>query len=288
MAGLYPDVPDHRMALDQDGSAAFNLNGTLSTTTQLTAGQITAFNDETAGNVQYSASDGFQYICVIFPELRDITNVYVAVNTGNQAGGATSCSVEKSTDTTNGINGTWAQIKASYGPPVNIDTTWRTAIQPVSSSLATRAIRIKVSVSFAHLFLDTFHIYGTISSGQNPDRLALWDPASDVQVGAAYFDWGNALRGTTADRTFRIKNLSATLSANTITCSVDALSDTIPTVVGQHTLSADAVTFAATASAGTLAPGTISGVMTLRRTTSSTAVLSLWAIRVHAAAASWS
>jgi len=223
----------------------------------------------------------------MFPELRDVTNWY-ATGAG-QAFGTTwqGLWVDSSVDTTNGLNGTWVNRYAnpagwySAGQPINPGYRFPTA---VAAATGVKAIKFR-----GNLYAwGAIHLYGVITTGQNPDRLALWHPTLDAQVGAAYFDWGSALRGTTADLTFRVKNLSATLSANTITCSVDALTDTAPTVVGQHTLSADAITFAATASAGTLAPSTISGIMTLRRTTASNAALALWALRVNAAAASWS
>lgn len=287
MAGLYPDAPDHRMALDQDGTQMFLINGSNGVTA-LSAGQLASTQDETDAGVGVTPSN--LYAVYIFPELRDITNYYWYMNANG--GDTIHVRMDYSTDTTNGLNGTWTVAVADFTNQglVNVSNSPgnRTTIKPLSM-LGIKAIRIYMTQSWGDvLSLMSFHLYGNITAGQNPDRLALWHPTSDMRVGPAYFDWGDALRGSTADRTFRVKNLSATLSANTITCSVDALTDTTPSVVGQHTVSADGTTFAATASAGTLIPGAISGIMTIRRTTSATAVLSLWAIRVHAVAASWS
>jgi hypothetical protein len=65
------------------------------------------------------------------------------------------------------------------------------------------------------------------------------------------------------------------------------MTDTTPTVVGQHMLSTDGTTFTSTITIPDLAPGAISGVLTLRRTTPSDAVLSVWDLRLSAVAASW-
>ena len=282
MAGLYPDVPDHRMSLDKDGTQMFSIIGGVPA--QLSAANVISVNDETAGGPQLWGQSGSGYFFILFPEKRDVTAYFMqsTYNTDNMT------AAQVSTDTTNGVNGTWTSIATRAFNPT-MTPNYRTQLTSITGAGGIVGMRFLVSSGApSGGFFVSAHVYGTITAGQNPDRLALWHPTLDAQVGAAYFDWGDAQRGSTADRTFRVKNLSPTLSANAVTCSTDALTDTSPTVVSQHTLSADATTFAATASAGTLAPGTISGVMTLRRTISNTATLSLWALRVNAAAASWS
>jgi len=166
---------------------------------------------------------------------------------------------------------------------------YRTVITtPSAVAAGVKAVRFSIHQNGGDdVHIGSVHLYGKTTTGQNPNRLALWHPTLNQPVEAAYFDWGDAGQGTTADRPFRVKNLSATLSANSITCSTDALTDTSPTVLSQHTLS-NGGSFASTASAGTLAAGAISGVLTLRRTLSSSAVMGLWALRVNAVATSWS
>ena len=282
MAGNYPDVPGHRMAIDRDGSSVVYINASNVITT-LTAGQITTVNNENAD--AYSIGPGS--MVVIFPELRDLAGYFMQNNdnTGRGAAGGWT-TIQVSSDTTNGLDGTWTTIASNVlVSQVNTTTPQYRTTLTTSAQNGIKAVKGYTNIAGA---VTTIHLYGSITAGQNPDRLALWHPTLDQQVGGAYFDWGDAKQGTTATRTFRVKNLSATLTANSVQLSLSALSDTSPTTVSQHALSADGVTYAATASAGTLAPGGISGVMTIRRSLSNSATLSLWALRVSAVAASWS
>ncbi len=115
----------------------------------------------------------------------------------------------------------------------------------------------------------------------------MWNPSTDERVGPAHFDWGDAPRSSSADKTFRIKNLSGTLTANDVSVSLNALTDTTPSVPGQHLISYDGGPFQAQVDIGDLGPGAISDVLTLRRVTPDNAVLSLWSFRIFAAADSW-
>lgn len=283
MAGNYPDVPGYRMAIDRDGSTVVFISST-NIITQLTPAQVTASVNE--GTDAYVLSSSGGQLVVIFPELRDLVG-YFMQNNDNTSRGASGGwnSIQVSTDTTNGLDGTWTTIATNVLIGQNNTTVpqYRTGIT-TTSQLGIKAIKGNINTGGN---LTALHLYGSIASGQNPNRLALWHPTLDQQITAAYFDWGDVKQGTSATTTFRVKNLSSTLTANSITLSLSALTDTSPTNVSQHTLSSDGITFSATASAGTLAPGTISGVMSLRRSLSNSAALSLWALRVTAVAGSW-
>jgi hypothetical protein len=126
------------------------------------------------------------------------------------------------------------------------------------------------------------HLYGEPAPGENPNRLALWHPTLDQRVTPAYFDWGNVPRSSSADRLFRVKNVSSTLTASSVRVAMEALTDTTPSVPGQHSISSDGTTFLAQVNIGSLSPGAISGPLTLRRVIPSNAVLSLWSFRVFA------
>jgi hypothetical protein len=286
MAGYYADVPAHRMCYDKDGTVLIHLDAVNAATTP----NAISLNDDTESNWFPPGFLQSGKMVAIFPEKRDLLGVYLRSN-NDYANSTTQPTWATSVDSTNGIDGTWVALTGTSTADDNagqVNPNYRTMITAVSA-LGIVAVRYIYAVNNANnrAWQIAWHMYGNISSGENPNRLSLWHPTSDVAIGAAYFDWGNVGRSSTADRTFRVKNLSATLSANTITCSTDVLADTSPTVAGQHTLS-NGGAFAATASAGTLAAGAISGVMTLRRTIVSNAVSGLWTFRVNASAASWS
>lgn len=282
MAGNYPDVPGHRMALDKDGTAMYYIS-TANAFTAITTANVKSLNDET--NTAYSPGPGT--IAAIFPELRDISGYYFLNNdnTGRAASGGWNA-IEVSPNTTNGFDGTWTAIatNVALGGNSNVNPNYRTNITATSQTNV-RGIR---SYSATGGNVAAFHVYGSPSSGQNPDRLVLWHPTLDQAAGGAYLDWGNVPQNTTADRQFRIKNISSSLTANNITLSLDALSDATPTNVSQHVLSSDGVTFSATLPIGNIAPNTISPVYTLRRVTAANAALSIWALRFNADATSWS
>ena len=293
MAGNYPDVPGHRMAYDLDGTQVYEVSNSANVT-QVSAANLANGNAETGTNLYGFTTNSNRRFAMIFPEKRDVVGVYVQGSFNASTGQSSLYPFESSVDTTNGIDGTWVQVLPGATSAlgylvVGAAGAYRNNITAVSCP-GVKALRFGATTSGsaeAH-YLDIFHVYGSLTAGENPDRLELWHPTLDQRVGAAYFDWGDARRGTSATRTFRVKNLSSTLTANNIVVSLSALTDTTPSNLSQHSLSADGITFGSTASAGTLAPGGISQVLTIKRDTNGSAVLSLWALRIKAAAASWS
>lgn len=287
MAGSYPDAPSYRMPYDRDGSSVVWVDDSSGVITAITA--LAEVNDEDAVEVLMPET-GSGKIAILFPEARDFDAYFVSF--GVQTGVTfTPGALETSADTTNGQDGTWTSLQNPYTAKTDGGATkpaYRNSIQSVTA-LGVTAVRfnIGVSPSSGTARVLALHLYGHPASGENVDRLRLWHPTSDAEVGAAYFDWGDTPQGSSADRTFRVKNNSATLTANAVTVAMDVLLDATPSVPGQHSLSADGVNFGAQASVGNLGPGVISDVVTLRRALQSTASLGLWAFRVFAEADSW-
>lgn len=287
MAGNYPDVPSHRIAYDRDGTAVVHING-AGTITELTTAQKQALNDETISSSFgiLDDNDPDNYIALIFAELRDILGYFVMQNTGS----LTPLSLEKSTDTTNGQDGTWVTVVNPYTSRDDDEASnlYRSAINSISA-LGIKGLRFKMDPSPGSSTdpVNMIHLYGGIASGQT-SYLKFWQPSpTDAEVAGAFFDWGNTPRGSSADKTFRIKNTHGTLTANSITISVEALTDTAPSVPGQFLLSTDGVTFTASINIGNLASGAISGTLYVRRNTASNAVLGVWAARLLAIAGNW-
>jgi hypothetical protein len=247
---------------------------------------MTILNNEDEDSFQIVGTGTSGTLLIVFPELRDL-DAYFLRNLPS-AFSPPPLTIATSVDTTNGIDGTWSTIFSGSGTSGTVKPGYRSGIAS-TTALGIRAIRFTANNGALNNFSpNVLHLYGEPAPGENPNRLALWHPTLDQRVTPAYFDWGNVPRSSSADRTFRVKNLSATLTANTPRVAMESLSDTTPSVVGQHTLSLDGATFLAQVNPGTLAPGAISGVITLRRVTPSNAQLSLWSMRVFAEATSWS
>ena len=286
MAGNYPDVPSWRMAYDRDGTQGFNITPDLATIAQLTSVQMQGLNDENPSTAVYMANG---YIAFLFPELRDLDGVFwVSIS---QVYGGVAASIEVSANTTNGVDGSWAQVRASGPDPGALQPGYRASIIS-TTSFGIRGVRFKVNQSGGSHGFTTIHLYGEPIPGANPNRLEIWHPTLDQRTIPAYFDWGDTPRSSSADKPFRVKNLSGSQTASSVRVAQEMLTDApspAPSVVGQHTLSADGgTTFLPQVNVGTLAPGAISSIVTIRRNTPSNAQLGLWAPRLFAEANSWS
>ena len=292
MAGSYPDVPGLRMAHDRDGTVGFKFNyGTGGSLATLTSGNLVTLNDESSGGVQIWDSGSAEHFAfgLIFPELRGVQGVRMyATGFGNTTGSA----VEWSANTTNGLDGTWTATSGYTDTTVGFSVTGlRTGITTLALT-GVRAIRVRraanATFGASSWNVSTFHVYGSPASGENPNRLRWWHPTLDQEITGPYFDLGDVARGSTNIVTFRIKNQSATLTANSVEIAAEALTDTSPTNVSQHLFSSDGATYVTPLSVGNLAPGAISSVLYMRRDTSASATLSLWWTRFVATATSWS
>lgn len=286
MAGNYPDPPGPRMAYDVDGSVGFYYPESTNVIVQLTAGDLATMNDE--DNDFWDASIfNNQRMGLIFPELRDIVGYFMYFSAGDFG---TAGILDTSTDTTNGYDGTWTTRAAnwvkSFSPAPGYRTSFNTLVVSGIKAIRFQASRIS-SGAFNDFAPSQMHIYGTPNSGAVIDRLVFWDPTTNVALAAAGLDWGNVPRSSSADKTFRVKNVSTTKTAQGIVISPEALSDTSPSVPGQHLFSTDGTTFTASINIGDLAPGATSSVLYVRRVTPSNAVLSAWAFRVKAVATAW-
>lgn len=285
MAGNYPDVPAPRMAYDMDGSTMFMLNPNTNALTLLSGGGLASLNSETGTAAVFGYGSGGYYRGIIFPQLRDVS-AYFINNNGNTyqwSYGAT----QVSTNTTNGIDGTWTTIESNFS--FSTIANYRSAIKTVTGATGIIAIRFYAGAGPGSITNNwgAFHLYGQYSAAG--DRLLMWDPALDQALGGAALDFGDVQQGNIQTKTFRIKNQSATLTANSITIDDQALTDFTPSIPPQYDYSLDGgATYTQTLSIGNLGPGAISSVITVRKSTPNNAALSLHTLRITATASSWS
>ncbi len=281
MAGNYMDAPATRLAYDRDGSVAVTITA-AGAITALGSTDIRALNDEDEGAPAFPSQ---ARLAIVFSEPWDLTSIFVALSGGTP-------SIETSKDTTTGVDGTWTTQVAS-GPSYlrDVRPQYRiasnlTAMISGTTSQGIRGIRLSFGANTT-VSIKALHVYGELSSTATTDRLDFRQVGSDVQVVSTHFDWGNVPRASSADKTFRVKNLSSTKTAHGVQVYPEALTPGVPSVPGMLMLSTDGITFTSSITLGDMAPGDISGTLYVRRVVPNNAQVSVWSARLVADAASW-
>lgn len=281
MAGSYPDVPGRRMAWDADGTVSASVEtdaawtGPLGSVVENDAAQAAELNDEDIVAVAQAFDSVHGWAIFIFPELREVDGISVGADPSGHGFQA----VQTSADTTDGINGTWATAIAdvhSGEAPFEL-TDYRDHIDAMAAT-SRRALRIQRDVVSLQTGarLRWVHIYGEISPGETPDRLLWIDEATGVEFTAA-IDFGDIPRGGSEDVELRLRNNSASLTANNIQYSAEALYESSG---GWYTFTLPGgAVFQATRQIASLAAATTTGLITMRRITPGDEDLSLHAAR---------
>lgn len=286
MAGSYPNVPSRRMAWDADGCVSLYWSATTAAV-ELNASEQVEFNDEDYVKISPWPTLADFYVGVIFPELREIDG-YVFVGDGNGTTSSTAL-VEGSGDTTNGRDGLWSTIAASYSWTKNGDlTSYRTDIQTAAVSNQ-RGIRLnwdswdQTGPSVDEPVL--LHLYGTIATGETPDRLLWVDNATGSEFGLP-IDYGDIPRGSAEDTEVKLRNNSGTLTASSVQVTAEAL---YLASGSWYTFKEAGGSFQATLPlASSIGAGADSPVLTVRRITPDAETLGLHAGRAFASVGSWS
>lgn len=290
MAGLYPDAPSRRMAYDADGTLVFNSDYIDQGLTRITA----PWNEELGGvpaiaNAEDPVTNAWQQggggnqisVGFIFPELREIDGIYGARLGG--AGGGSTWNLYSSGNSTNLGNGTWSTL-VNNGAGIGPLTNYRDDILSLAASNV-RCLDLDSGADGSGYAIRMLHVYGEISPGETPDRLLFIDEGTGLEFTIPE-DWAEVPRGGSEDRTWRIKNNSASLTANTIQYTTEDL------YLGSgawytHTLPGGA-TYQATQQVASLAAATTTGLITTRRITPAGEDIGLHSARTYLNVASWS
>ena len=183
---------------------------------------------------------------------------YCFVSNGN---GSSSTLDEYSLDSTTGIDGTWSTLRAAYtsGTAVTLPD-YRTTIRTAAPlPLSVKAVRHRMPSITGSQRIRTMHYYGYRTAASN--RLELWHPTLDqpLYLTPALGDFGDVPRATGYKIfSFRVKNLSATLTAQTITVVREMMTDGSPTILSLTDLQYNAGGYGTTATVPNLGPGAIS------------------------------
>jgi hypothetical protein len=284
MAGNLPDPPNNRFAYDIDGTVVVTIqSGAI---VGMTQAQINSLGSDTAlygGGVPWNygpigpqnSTEAF-----IFPELRTVTHAFFADTWYSSSGYV---KTEISYDSLNGVDGNWTDIgnqTVFHGTPINPANR-----QNISTLYGLTNIR---GIRFYRYGYDLMAGDNTISQhialyGDRPltgvNRLAIWHPTIDREINGGDLDLGSVVRTGLPSLSYRVKNLSATQTANTISFSVNASN-------GDYTPPFAAM-FTPPGAITSLAAGAISNVVTLTGSIATNAQFALSSVRLVAQAASW-
>lgn len=287
MAGVYPNIPGTRFALDRDGTVA-KVRATSQAWYDVTGSLPNAMTTDSATYIDLPNTVNNDWeLAVAFPEPRDITGLFVEYGVGGMDNGIIS-SFQYSNDTTDGTDGTWntgtlsGMLKSAGG---TMKPYYRSIIGTYALTNI-RGIRLGKTVGDAtstNWRIYALHLYGSLPIA-GVDRLAFWDSAADQALPPAYLDFGDNPQGAVVTRQLRIKNLSGTLTANTINLQANDLANDFSNNV---LLSIDNASFFSSINIGNLAPSTVSSVLYVRRTVPVAETATQRSMRLIVEAASW-
>jgi hypothetical protein len=290
MAGSWPDAPAARVAY-QTGSAGlwWQGAGALQPVPQGQLGGLNSYAADPTGRVVFD--DLSPSVWVLFDVPHDLRGWFLA---GRSSGGQPTVTVATSTDTTSGTDGVW--VTKQTGVAVNADgsaSMQDVFREPTSvSSDQVRGVRFDLTYTGSAPLLSALHVYADVRGEVESQRLQVWAPDADEPAAPALLDWGNARRGSSASRSFRVKNCSASLTARSVIVSTGMVDvdepGTGPPVPTQFLLTVTGQLWRPSMLLGDLAPDSISPNVGIRRVTPSDAALGTFDPFVRAIPAGWS
>lgn len=281
------------MAWDADGTVALSQNPSANTGSpvdpwsNVSAGNRAEMNDEDNVDAVTVGQKNSGWLCLIFPELREIDGIFQASAGGEFTSG--SSKAESSADSTNGFDGTWSVAVASgsfivHGANSVFPTSYRTSITSLAIN-AHRALRTKIRSGIGNTFHRGLHVYGTISPSETPDRLLWLDEDTGLEF-TAPLDYGDVPRGSARDYQVRLRNNSATLTATTIQYTAESLA--FGSAAWYTFTLPGGSTFQSTRQIASLGPEANTGIITVRQVVPDAAPLGAHVARGYTDVTTWS
>lgn len=292
MAGSFADVPAQRLAYDIDGTSVIRRAEASGAVSSLTLTQKQILNNESnADSIVYGVAG---HVIFVFPTSTKIYGYLYDISGDNP--GVLTLGVSYSTNTTNGVDGTWINLTT----PTSVSSaspTYRNSITTLATPVDAKALRFYsknvYSTSDYNVNYKGIHIYGNPNTSLELD---FWHPTLDQAITPAYFDFGDVSVGSSSTKIFRLKNFS-TQAAKNVRVSIDVLTETSPTITSQHLLSTDNTnwysyvdlpeTGGIAIDSVSNAPNNISSLIYLKRNTLSNAQVGLYTGRIVANVGIW-
>jgi hypothetical protein len=276
------EYPFNRFSYDTDATEVYVVNTSSGSYTKLD--DITTASLNGISSDALPASDRSLGVAFLFPEVRAVQAALVWSDGGGtfRARVADYTSLASMAD-----DSSWTDIRTAIcstgGTPV---AACRQNIQGITAD-ASRLFMVDqigaTSVSSGIGFIHLFGEYGTY------DHVEFYDELTDKRISPTAFDFGDVSPGTSVDRLFRVRNASNSFDANDIVISTESVGAVAsPSVDAQYYFSTDGEEFASTVTINELAPGQVSGQITIRQVVPSDAQVDAWGFRVNANVTTWS
>lgn len=263
-----PTIPATRVAYHRDGSAiVYWQDGITSPTTMSVAAmeKLNGVDGLAITNPNPTNSENEFFLVCVFAEPRNLRGVF-ASGTVMQS---YTVSVWTSVDTTDGVDGTWVDsgVTFSANNGVNTEALYLQGIVPVSVD-GVKGVRLRSwqpNYSTSTRYINAFHVYADTPSSSVSDRIQFWHPTLDQPLSQDEAVLDPLGRGSSSPvKSFRLKNVSPTLTAAPIDLSFETLNDTSPSLTSVMELSDDDVTYGTTVQVASLGPLALSPVLYYR------------------------
>jgi len=260
----YTALPDRRMPYDNDGSVVCQGTTTSGITEWCSNAVLLTFQGTSFVDNGAAQSNTNTATWAFFPETREVTGHYYwgEDNFSPQTNKHFVNPIQGSTDSLNGLDGTWETASLPSGQASYVDDySWRSGIKPISFTGPKRVVRFVWTNTGGGRpkWTGLLHIYGEKAAGQTPDDVIYinHDDTPGVEYTACE-DFGDQPLGTTVVRQFRVKNTSASKTANTINIQCND---------ADFAISSDGTNWVTTINIASLAAGAESATMYVRCTT---------------------
>lgn len=248
--------PARRIPYDANGAQVYyrfplDADPSLRDMEALHPGSVVELNDEDNSDITGVPWNNLRnQIVILLPEKWDLEAYFVALDDISGTSGHT---VEVSTNTTTGLDGTWTP----HGSPTIVTGTHDNYRDPTLWSQAgIKGFRVEVSEMNIEDF-QSVHLYGTITAGESPHRVEWVDDAL-ATVYTVALDGGDVAQASSVDRDVRVRNISGTQTATDVVISAEALyspGGDNPVNWYTYSLNGAAGPFASTQTIASLGPG---------------------------------
>jgi hypothetical protein len=204
------------------------------------------------------------YLAFVFPVAYRCSHIKVILDTASAIQNSSPV-LERSDDTTNGRDGNWTTEATVTGIASEeaARPNYRESIFSVGASTARKAWRLKLTrnTTIANWLIRAIHFYG-VEYGHT-DRLSFWDGTLNQEL-TPDLNYADVARGAgQQDLTFRVKNVSPTLTATSVLLTIE----TGPSYAGMAAITtiSSGGAFGSSCTLANIAPNTIGAeTITLR------------------------